>query len=132
MERRYDAEPMDVEVAFTGVAVSDLAAGRDFFERLFGKPPDVLVNENEVMWRVNESAWLYAVVDPARAGLALAALSVADLDAALDELASRGLQPSKLEEHEGGARKAIFLDPDGNTAALIGVPATSVEHATGS
>ena len=66
---------MDVEVAFTGVAVSDLAAGRDFFERLFGKPPDVLVNDNEVMWRVDESIWLYIVVDPARAGHALAALS---------------------------------------------------------
>jgi catechol 2,3-dioxygenase-like lactoylglutathione lyase family enzyme len=114
---------MDVEVSFTGVAVKDLAASRDFFERLFGKPPDVLVNENEVMWRVNESAWLYAVVDPARAGHALAALSVADLDAALAELASRGLRASKLEEHEGGARKAILLDPDGNTAALIEVPA---------
>jgi hypothetical protein len=118
---------MDVEVAFTGVAVSDLAVGQDFFERMFGKPPDVLVSENEVMWRVNESAWLYIVVDPARAGHALAASSVTDLDAALDELAARGLQPSKLEEHDGGARKATFLDPDGNTAALIGVPDSSRE-----
>jgi catechol 2,3-dioxygenase-like lactoylglutathione lyase family enzyme len=119
---------MDVEVAFTGVAVSDLEAGRDFYERFFGKPPDVLVNEIEVMWGVNESAWLYIVVDPARAGHALAALSVADLDAALAELASRGLKPSKLEEHEGGARKAVFFDPDGNTAALIGVPTDSRER----
>jgi hypothetical protein len=123
---------MEVEIAFTGVAVSDLAVGRDFFERLFGKPPDVLVNENEVMWRVNESAWLYVVVDPVRAGHALAALSVADLDVAVAELARRGLEPSALEEHEGGARKAIFFDSDGNTAALIGVPAASGEHATGS
>ena len=121
---------MDVEIAFTGVAVSDLATGRDFFERLFGKPPDVLVNENEVMWGVNESAWLYVVVDSARAGHALAALSVADLDAALAELASRGLQPSKLEEHEGGARKATFLAPAGTTAALIGIPSGSGERAT--
>jgi len=109
--RRYHAEPMDVEVAFTGVAVSDLAAGLDFFERLFGKPPDVLVNDNEVMWRVNEAAWLYAVVDPARAGRALAALSVADLDAALAELAARGLQPSKLEEHEGAPARPPSSTP---------------------
>jgi catechol 2,3-dioxygenase-like lactoylglutathione lyase family enzyme len=125
LEQRYDADPVDVEIAFTGVGVSDLAVGQDFFERLLGKPPDVLVNEIEVMWRVNESAWLYVVVDQARAGRALAALSVADLDAALAELASRGLRPSKLEEHQGGARKAVFVDPDGNTAALIGVPASS-------
>ena len=62
----------------------------------------------------------------------MAALSVADLDVALRELASRGLQPSKLEEHDGGARKAIFFDPDGNTAAIIAVPEGSGERATGS
>jgi hypothetical protein len=123
---------MDVQVAFTGVAVSDLSAAQKFFERFFGKPPDVLVNENEVMWRVNESAWLYVVVDPPRAGHALAAVSVADMDAALAELAVRGLQPASLEEHGGGARKAIFLDPAGNTAAVIAVPADSQERVTGS
>jgi hypothetical protein len=122
---------MDVQVAFMGVAVTDLSAGQKFFACLFGKPPDVLVNENEVMWRVNESAWLYVVVDPPRAGHALAALSVPDIDATLAELAGRGLQPASLEEHEGGARKAIFLDPDGNTAAVIAVPADSQERATG-
>jgi hypothetical protein len=130
LARRYHAESMDVEIAFTGVAVSDLAVGRDFFERLFGKPPDVLVNENEVMWRVNDSAWLYIVVDPARAGHALAAFSVADLDTVIAELAARRLRPSKLEEHEGGARKATFLDPDGNTAALIEVPGASQENSS--
>ncbi len=114
---------MDVEVAFTGVGVSDLAIGRDFMERVFGRPPDILVNEIEVMWRVAESAWLYTVVDPARAGNALAALSVADLDATLEELAGRGLRPAKLEDL-GGPRKATFLDPDGNTVAVIEVPSS--------
>jgi catechol 2,3-dioxygenase-like lactoylglutathione lyase family enzyme len=113
---------MDVQVAFTGVAVSDLATGRDFIARVLGKPPDILVNENEVMWRVTDSAWLYAVVDPARAGDGLAALSVADLDATLDELAGRGLRPTKLEDF--GPRKATFLDPDGNTVAVIEVPSS--------
>jgi catechol 2,3-dioxygenase-like lactoylglutathione lyase family enzyme len=114
---------MDVQTAFTGVPVSDLATGTDFFERVFGGPPDVLVNENEVMWRVAETAWLYIVVDTARAGNALAALLVADLDAAVAELAGRGLRPAKLEDF--GPRKATFLDPDGNTIAVIEVPAES-------
>jgi catechol 2,3-dioxygenase-like lactoylglutathione lyase family enzyme len=110
-----------IEVAFTGVAVSDLTRGRDFFERLFGSPPDVLVNENEVMWQVADAAWLYVVVDPPRAGRALAAVSVPDLDAALDELASRGIEPSIIEQPGPAARKATVLDPDGNSVAIIEV-----------
>jgi predicted enzyme related to lactoylglutathione lyase len=110
-----------IEVAFTGVAVSDLTRGRDFFERLFGAPPDVLVNENEVMWQVADAAWLYVVVDPPRAGRALAAVSVPDLDAALEELASRGIEPSIIEQPGPAARKATVLDPDGNSVAIIEV-----------
>jgi catechol 2,3-dioxygenase-like lactoylglutathione lyase family enzyme len=112
---------MDIEVAFIGVAVTDLATGRDFFERLLGSPPDVLVNEDEVMWRVAEAAWLYVVVDPPRAGHALAALSVGDLDATLVELAARGITPSSVEQVSDDARKATVLDPDGNSVAIIEV-----------
>ena len=111
-------------MAFAGVPVSDLARGQDFFERLFGSPPDVLVNENEVMWQVTEGAWLYVVADPPRAGRALAAVSVPDLDAALAELASRGIQPSVVEKVGEGAHKATILDPDGNTVAVIEVRET--------
>jgi hypothetical protein len=110
-----------VEVAFTGVPVSELRRGQDFFERLFDKPPDVIVNDNEVMWQVAEAAWLYVVVDPGRAGQALAAVSVPDLDAALEELAAKGIEPSNVEQIGPGSRKATVLDPDGNTVAIIEV-----------
>jgi predicted enzyme related to lactoylglutathione lyase len=110
-----------IEVAFTGVPVSDLTRGQDFFERLLGSPPDVLVNENEVMWQVAEAAWLYVVVDPPRAGHALAAFSVPDLDGALEELASRGIEPTMIEQPGPSARKATIIDPDGNSVAIIEV-----------
>jgi predicted enzyme related to lactoylglutathione lyase len=113
---------MDVEIAFTGVPVKVLSTGRDFFERIFGRAADVEVAADEVMWRVAETAWLYVVVDTARAGNGLVALSVADLSATLDELSSRGISPAKLEA-VGGGRKATVFDPDGNTIALIQVPA---------
>jgi hypothetical protein len=54
---------MEVAIAFTGVPVTSLATGRDFFDCLFGRPADVEV------------------------------------------------------------RKATMLDPDGNTVAIIAVPA---------
>ena len=111
---------MDVEIAFTGVPVSELASGRDFFERLLGRAADVEVNEDEVMWRLAEAAWLYVVVDAARAGHALVALSVADLDAVLAEIGSRGIEPA-LVEAIGANRKATAFDPDGNSVALLEV-----------
>jgi len=112
---------VDVEIAFTGVAVSSLAAGRDFFERLLGRPADVEVAADEVMWRLAESAWLYVVVDAARAGHGLASLSVADLDATLAELGSRGVVPIRTEVVGDAGRKATVLDPDGNSVAIIEV-----------
>jgi predicted enzyme related to lactoylglutathione lyase len=115
---------MEAEIAFTGVPVTSLATGRDFFERLFGRPADVEVAADEVMWRVTETAWLYVVVDAARAGHGLVALSVADLDATLTELEGRDIRPDRMEE-VGGGRKATMLDPDGNTVAIISVPTGS-------
>jgi predicted enzyme related to lactoylglutathione lyase len=112
---------VEIEVAFVGVPVTDLATGQDFFERLLGSPPDVLVKEDEVMWRMAEAAWLYVVVDPPRAGHSLAALSVGDLDATLEELAARGINPSSVEQIAPASRKATVLDPDGNTVAIIEV-----------
>ena len=112
---------MDVEVAFTGVPVSELATGRAFFERLIGRPPDMVVNANEVMWRLADPAWLYLVVDPQRAGHALVAFSVGDLDATLAELGGRGVSAGSVEVVGDGARKATVIDPDGNSVALIEV-----------
>ena len=112
---------MDVEIAFTGVPVSSLAVGRDFFERLLGRPADVEVAADEVMWCLAESAWLYVVVDVARAGHGLVSLSVADLDATLAELGRCDISPSRVEVVGDAGRKATLLDPDGNSVAVIEV-----------
>jgi hypothetical protein len=114
---------MDVEIAFTGVPVSDLASGRDFFERLFGRPADVEVAADEVMWCLAESAWLYVVVDAVRAGRGLVSLSVGDLDATLAELDRRDIIPMRVEVVADAGRKATVLDPDGNSVAIIEVRA---------
>ena len=48
-------------------------------------------------------------------------LSVADLDATLVELGSRGLVPIRTEVVGDGGRKATLLDPDGNSVAVMQV-----------
>jgi glyoxylase I family protein len=114
---------MDAQVLFAGVAITNLDGVRPWYERLFGRPADIIPNENEVMWRAAADAgWLYLVVDEQRAGRALVALSVADLEAELAVLRSRGIEAEVVEQVGGGGRKATLRDPDANTVALIEVP----------
>jgi glyoxylase I family protein len=114
---------MDAQVLFVGVAITNLDAVRPWYEQLFGRPADIIPNENEVMWRATADAgWLYLVVDEQRAGRALVALSVSHLDAELAALRSRGIEAEVVEQVGGGGRKATLYDPDANTVALIEVP----------
>jgi predicted enzyme related to lactoylglutathione lyase len=110
-------------VLFAGVATADLEAAVGWYELLLGRPPEVLVNDDEVMWRICDGGWLYVVRDPQRAGHALVALAVPDLDEAIAQIEQRGLSRPPVETIPDAARKARFLDPEGNTVALIEVAA---------
>ena len=112
---------MAMNVLFAGVPVRDFSVSRDFYVRLFGRAPDVVAHELEVMWRVTDGGWLYIVEDPERAGRSLAALAVPDLQAALDDVASRGVLAGPIELQGDDARKATITDPDGNAVAFIQV-----------
>ena len=110
-----------VDVAFTGVPVADIESGSDWYERLIGRPADIVVNEIEVMWRLHDAAWLYVVEDAARAGGALVALCVADLDGAVAGLGDRGISCGPIETVGQDGRKAVVHDGDGNSVSLIEV-----------
>lgn len=53
-----------MEVLFASVPVVDFKAALPWYERVFGHVPDVVPNENEVLWRVagdsdgNVIAWI--------------------------------------------------------------------------
>jgi hypothetical protein len=53
---------------FAGVAVADLDSGLAWYERLPGRPPDFLPNENEAVWQLAGTGWIYLVGDADRAG----------------------------------------------------------------
>ena len=114
---------MDVDVLFAGVPVTDFARARAWYVRLFGREPDILANDEEVLWQVAGAGWLYVVADVARAGGALVAMAVADLDATVALLVQRDVAvgPAVLQGEAG--RKAVAVDPDGNSVALIEVAA---------
>lgn len=113
--------PLAADVLFVGVAVRDLAVAEDWYGRLLGRPPDIVVNDAEVMWRMADAAWLYLVVRPERAGHALVTVAVADLVATVAEVAATGVAVGPTEAVGDAGLKAVATDPDGNEVSLIEV-----------
>jgi predicted enzyme related to lactoylglutathione lyase len=112
----------DIEVLFACVTVTDLDGAVDWYTRLFGRPVDIVPNDDEVMWRCADAAWLYVLRDEKRAGHAVVTLCVADLDQAVAGIAARGITGGPAEIVGDGARKVTFTDADGNTVSFIEVP----------
>jgi Glyoxalase/Bleomycin resistance protein/Dioxygenase superfamily len=112
---------MEAGVLFACVPVADLAGSSVWYERFLGRPPDIVPNEHEVMWRIVEAGWLYLVVDPDRAGGTVVSMAVSDLERAVAVVEDRGVTVARRETVPGAGRKAWFADPDGNQVALIEV-----------
>jgi len=112
---------MPVDVLFAGIAVSDLETAMPWYDRLWGRPADIIVNDDEVLWKIADGAWVYLVRNPGRAGQALVTLAVPDLDSAIAEITRRGLGSGPIETIEGAGWKASLLDPEGNQVSFIEV-----------
>lgn len=112
----------DVLTLFAGVAVADFRAAVAWYGRLFGRPADAIVNDDELMWRVTGTSWLYVLLDEDRAGRALLALSVPNLDRTIAEVRGRGIAVDTIELLGEAGRKATVADPEGNTISFIEVP----------
>jgi catechol 2,3-dioxygenase-like lactoylglutathione lyase family enzyme len=108
----YDPARMDL---FAGIRVADLAAARDWYERLLGKPPTFLPNATEAVWDIAEHRFLYIQQDTEAPGGALITIFLEDdLDALVADIAMRGIEPVKRETYSNGVRKATYRDADGN------------------
>lgn len=101
---------MRVTHTFAGIPVSDFDAAVAWYERLFGRPPDVLPHEREAMWHVGDASSIYVVLDAPRAGSALVTLAV-------DDLAEHPTEPGP-----GGMPTAVLDDLDGNRIKLFEDP----------
>jgi len=113
---------MAVTYVFAGIPVAhhDAAAG---YERLIGRPPDLVPNDDEAAWRLTETGWIYIVADADRAGSAPHTLLVDDLDAFLAGLAERGITIGPVATVGGAVRRTEVTDPDGNHLQ-VGQPPT--------
>ena len=106
---------------FAGLGVSDFASALRWYERLFGEP-SFHPHATEAVWTLADGRSVYIVEESGAAGHGRVTLFVDDLDAALAEVASRGLEPAERETYSNGVRKATFRDADGNEVGFGGAP----------
>jgi catechol 2,3-dioxygenase-like lactoylglutathione lyase family enzyme len=106
---------------FAGVPVSDLDASIDWYTRFSGRPPASRVGE-EILWEIDERAWLFIEPNAARAGAGRITLAVAGLDALLERLAAHRIEHEPIETYSNGVRHVNVPDPDGNAIAFAEPP----------
>ncbi|MDT7538047.1 MAG: hypothetical protein QOI82_1632 [Actinomycetota bacterium] len=107
---------------FAGIAVSDYQRAVTWYESLLGNPPSFNPHETEAVWELADNRYLYVVERPEHAGHAMLLLFVDDLDAYVEHIAGRGLEPAQQQTHSGGVRKVTYRDPDGNEISFGGTP----------
>jgi catechol 2,3-dioxygenase-like lactoylglutathione lyase family enzyme len=113
--------PMALDL-FAGNRVSDYETARTWYERLLGSGPSFTPHETEAVWEVAEHRFVYILEDRENPGGGMHLLFVDDLDARVEDIASRGIEPDERERYPGKARKAIYRDPDGNELGFGGAP----------
>jgi catechol 2,3-dioxygenase-like lactoylglutathione lyase family enzyme len=106
---------------FAGVPVSDLDASIDWYTRFFGRPPDQVMGD-EIMWEIDEHAWLFIEPNAAQAGAGRVTFAVTGLDALLERLASERVEYEPVETYSNGVRHVKVPDPDGNAMAIAEPP----------
>ena len=111
---------MKAEHVFAGIPVSDYPAARAWYERLLGRPPDLLPHESEAAWQLNEGGWIYVVADAERAGRALVTFLVDDIAA----------WPVEADRSIPGMLRGDIVDPDGNKIQVAQQAAQPPEELT--
>ena len=105
---------------FAGIPVSNFAAALKWYEQLLGSAPAFFPNETEAVWELAEHRYVYIVQQPEHAGHAAQTVLVEDLDALVQQIAARGLEPVKQETHANNVRKITYRDADGNEISFGG------------
>ena len=106
---------------FAGLRVREFEAARAWYERLLGEPT-FFAHATEAVWTLAEDRSVYVEEHADGAGNSVVTIFVDDLDAHVDKIAGRGLEPDERLTYSNGVRKALYRDPDGNELGFGGAP----------
>jgi hypothetical protein len=104
---------------FAGLRVREFDVARPWYERLLDEPT-FLPHKTEAVWTLAADRSVYVVEHPAGAGNSVVTIFVDDLDARVDAIAARGVEPDERVTYANGVRKALYRDPDGNELGFGG------------
>jgi catechol 2,3-dioxygenase-like lactoylglutathione lyase family enzyme len=104
---------MPITTVLAVISVSEPDESTHWYERLFGRPPDVKPMGSLAEWQITEDGWLQVYEDGERAGNSYLTLAVDDLDAQIAQLAEVDLVLEEIEA-EPPMRLAQIRDPDDN------------------
>src|SRR5271163_4957182 len=111
---------MAIEHVLAAVPVTDLDSSLRWYESLFGRAADNNPMSTVVEWQVVAGGWVQVFADERRAGSTAVNLAVQDLDAHIDDLKQRGLEPGEIVDANKGVRLSALTDPDGTAASAFG------------
>ena len=77
---------------------------------------------HEMLWEMDEHAWLFIEPNAAQAGAARITLAVTGLDALLERVSGEDIEHEPIETYSNGVRHVKIPDPDGNAIALAEPP----------
>ena len=108
---------MSIKNALASVAVKDLSAAVQWYEKLFGRPADSRPMSELAEWKFERGGWLQLYQNADRAGSGSLTLSVNDLDEQVSHLRKCGVRTGQQIISEK-AKVVMIKDPDGNSIAF--------------
>jgi predicted enzyme related to lactoylglutathione lyase len=117
---------MSITNALASVAVKDLSSAVQWYQRLFGRPPDS--EQPEVAgWQFKQGGWLQIYKNAERAGYGSLTLAVTSLDEQIADLRKRGIDTGRQMITANG-RVAMIKDQDGNSIAFVETIEQSIDQ----
>ena len=118
---------MPIVNAIASLAVRDLDAASEWYERLLGRPADATPMPGLAEGEFERGGWLQVYHGPERAGSGTVTLAVTSLDEILSVLEQGGFAMGDTIETES-ARVIMVKDPDGNSIAFAEALRPGIAH----
>ena len=106
---------------FAEIHVRDFAVAKAWYTTLLGESSFV-AHDTEEVWELAPQRSIAVEQLPEHAGHSAVTVIVDDLDAVVDAIVARGIEPATRETYGNGVRKVTFRDPDGNEVGFGGLP----------
>jgi hypothetical protein len=108
---------MSITNALASVAVKDLNAAVQWYERVLERPPDSRPMPEVAEWKFEGGGWLQVYSLPARAGAGSVTLAVSSIDDQVAHLNTLGIDTRRRSSGDK-VKTLMITDPDGNHIAF--------------